>query len=112
MPLIDLDEQAGGTQLWEGTHTSARSETWSGDPHIVYTKAGSALVLDYRTYHGCMPCFADHGRPMLYFSYTMPWFHDTLAFESHAAMGISDGELQKVPARHRDLFRFATRIAA
>lgn len=112
VPLIDLDEEAGGTQLWEGTHTSARSQTWSGDPHIVYTKAGSALVLDYRTYHGGMPCHAAHGRPMLYFSYTMPWFHDTLAFESHAAMGISDREWEAVPDRHRDLFRFAKRIAA
>lgn len=112
IPLIDLDEEAGGTQLWEGTHTTARDESWQGDPHIFYTKAGSALVFDYRTYHGGMPCRASHGRPLLYFTYTMPWFHDTLAFESHAAMGISDGEWQAVPERHRDLFRFAKRIAA
>lgn len=112
IPLIDLDEEAGGTQLWEGTHTTARDQNWEGDPHIFYTRAGSALVFDYRTYHGGMPCRASHGRPLLYFTYTMPWFHDTLAFESHAAMGISDGEWQKVPERHRDLFRFAKRIAA
>ena len=112
IPLIDLDEQAGGTQLWEGTHITARSQTWSGDPHIVYTKAGSALVMDYRTYHGGMPCRAAHGRPLLYFSFAMPWFHDTLAFESHAALGISDREWLNVPERHRDLFRFAKRIAA
>jgi hypothetical protein len=59
-----------------------------------------------------MPCRASHGRPLLYFTYTMPWFHDTLAFESHAAMGISDSERMKVPEQHRDLFRFAKRIAA
>lgn len=112
IPLIDLDEEAGGTQFWEGTHRTARSEGWSGDPHIAYTRAGSALVLDYRTYHGGMPCAASHGRPMLYFTYTMPWFHDTLAFESHAAMGISDQEHNQVPENHRDLFRFAHRIAA
>lgn len=112
IPLIDLDEEAGGTQLWEGTHTTAKDEEWEGDPHIFYTKAGSALVFDYRTYHGGMPCRASHGRPLLYFTYTMPWFHDTLAFESHAAMGISDSERMKVPEQHRDLFRFAKRIAA
>ena len=112
IPLIDLDEEAGGTQLWEGTHTTARDQSWSGDPHIFYTKAGSALVFDYRTFHGGMPCRAAHGRPLLYFTYTMPWFHDTMAFESHAALGISDHEWQNVPARHRDLFRFAKRIAA
>ena len=112
IPLIDLDEEAGGTQLWEGTHTTAKHESWQGDPHIFYTRAGSALVFDYRTYHGGMPCRASHGRPLLYFTYTMPWFHDTLAFESHAAMGISDAEHSNVPERHRDLFRFAKRIAA
>lgn len=112
IPLIDLDEEAGGTQFWEATHRTARSEKWSGDPHIAYTRAGSALVLDYRTYHGGMPCNAAHGRPMLYFTYAMPWFHDTLAFESHAAMGISDQEHRNIPEHHRDLFRFARIIAA
>jgi glutathionyl-hydroquinone reductase len=68
--------------------------------------------MDYRTYHGGMPCRAAHGRPLLYFSFAMPWFHDTLAFESHAALGISDREWLNVPERHRDLFRFAKRIAA
>ena len=112
IPLIDLDEEAGGTQLWEGTHMTAKSASWEGDPLVFYTKAGSALVFDYRTFHGGMPCRASHGRPLLYFTYTMPWFHDTLAFESHAAMGLSDAEKMKVPENHRDLFRFAKRIAA
>ncbi|MCM0000238.1 MAG: phytanoyl-CoA dioxygenase family protein [Erythrobacter sp.] len=112
IPLIDLDEEAGGTQLWEGTHMTPKSAEWQGDPLVFYTKAGSALVFDYRTFHGGMPCRASHGRPLLYFTYTMPWFHDTLAFESHAAMGLSDAERMKVPEHHRDLFRFAKRIAA
>lgn len=112
IPLIDLDEEAGGTQFWEGTHRTARDERWSGDPQVAYTRAGSALILDYRTYHGGMPCKASHGRPMLYFTYAMPWFHDSLAFESHAAMGISNQEYSKVPENHRDLFRFARKIAA
>jgi ectoine hydroxylase-related dioxygenase (phytanoyl-CoA dioxygenase family) len=112
VPLIDLDEEAGGTQFWEGTHTGGKDDEWEGDPHIAYTRAGSALVLDYRTYHGGMPCRASHKRPLLYFTYSMPWFHDTLAFESHAAMGLSDRERMNVPEKHRDLFRFAKRIAA
>lgn len=112
IPLIDLDEEAGGTQLWEGTHTTRKDEEWSGDPHVIYTPAGSALMFDYRTYHGGMPCAASHGRPLLYFTYTMPWFHDTLAFESHAALGLTDQELLAVPEQHRDLFRFAKKLAA
>ncbi len=112
IPLIDLDEQCGGTQLWEGTHLTAKHEEWEGDPHVIYTKAGSALVFDYRLYHGGMPCNADHGRPMLYLTYSMPWFVDTMAFESHAALGLTDVERMNIADSHRDMFKFAKRIAA
>jgi len=112
VPLIDLDQESGGTQFWEGTHKTGRNEEWEGDPHVAYTKAGSALVLDYRTYHGGMPCTADHGRPMLYYTYALPWFTDTLAFDSHAALGLTDFERMGIPEKHRDLFKFAKRIAA
>jgi len=110
VPLIDLDEESGGTQFWEGTHKSGKDEEWVGESEVVYTKAGSALVLDYRTYHGGMPCEATHGRPLLYFTYAMPWFTDTLAFESHAALGMSDRERNNIPEEHRYLFKFAKKI--
>lgn len=112
LPLIDLDEQCGGTQLWEGTHLTSKDASWEGDPHVIYTPAGSALVFDYRLFHGGMPCNADHGRPMLYLTYSMPWFVDTLAFESHAALGLSDVERMNIPDSYRDMFKFAKRIAA
>ena len=111
MPLIDLDEQAGGTQLWPQTHLTEEEYQWEGPSTVVYTKAGSALTLDYRLYHGGMPCEADHGRPLIFLSYSLPWFTDTLAFESHAAVAISKQELEAIPEKHRDMFRFAKRIA-
>jgi len=110
VPLIDLDEESGGTQYWAGTHTTGKDDNWKGPSEVVYTKAGSALVLDYRTYHGGMPCASTHGRPLLYFTYAMPWFTDTLAFESHAALGLSDAERMNIPEKHRYLFKFSKRI--
>ncbi|MDN3646999.1 phytanoyl-CoA dioxygenase family protein [Pontixanthobacter aestiaquae] len=112
VPLIDLDEETGGTQFWEGTHRLSKDASYEGDPLVAYTKAGSSLVLDYRTYHGGMPCTSDNGRPMLYYTYALPWFTDTLAFESHAALGLTDYERMNIPEQHRDLFKFAKRIAA
>lgn len=112
VPLIDLDEESGGTQLWEGSHKLPKDAPWEGEPHVIYTPAGSALVMDYRLYHGGMPCQANHGRPLLYYTYAMPWFTDTLAFESHAALGMSDEERLRIPDDHRYLFRFAKRVAA
>ena len=110
IPLVDLDETFGGTQLWEGSHKSGNNDSWEGDPTVVYTKAGSALIFDYRIYHGGMPCTSDIMRPVLFYSYALPWFRDTLAFESHAAFGFTQEEMQQVPEDHKDLFRFANMI--
>jgi tetratricopeptide (TPR) repeat protein len=110
MPLIDLTEEMGGTQLWPGTHLEPAGAEWKGEPTIVHTKAGSCLTFDYRVFHGGLPCNADGLRPMLYLTYCLPWFTDTLAFESHAALGISQTELLAIPEEHRGLFRFAKRI--
>jgi len=111
IPLVDLDEAYGGTQLWEGSHKSGNDDSWEGDPTVVYTRAGSALVFDYRIYHGGMPCTSDKMRPVLFFSYALPWFRDTLAYESHAAFGLTKQEKQGVPEAHKGLFRFANMIA-
>lgn len=110
IPLIDLDKEAGGTQLWENTHRTETDYQWQGDPLEIYTRAGSALTFDYRLYHGGMPCKASHNRPLVFLSYSLPWFKDTLAFESHAAIGISPSELEQVPEEHRDIFRFARKL--
>jgi len=110
IPLIDLDEEAGGTQLWENTHRTETDYEWQGEPLKIYTKAGSALTFDYRLYHGGMPCKASHNRPLVFLSYSLPWFKDTLAFESHAAIGIAPSELEQVPEEHRDIFRFARKL--
>lgn len=109
-PLIDLDEEAGGTQVWERTHLTEEDYQWQGESTKCYTKTGSALCLDYRVYHGGMPCQATHNRPLLFLSYAMPWFTDTLAFDSHAAVAISEAELKDIPEEHREMFKFAKRI--
>jgi len=57
-----------------------------------------------------MPCKADHNRPLVFLSYSLPWFKDTLAFESHSAIGIAPSELEQVPEEHRDIFRFARKL--
>lgn len=111
VPLIDLDEESGGTQFWEGTHTTTNDDPLEKPSSVIYTPAGSCLTFDYRLFHGGMPCSADHKRPLLYYSYSLPWFVDTLAYQSHSAVGITDAERTAIPEEHRDLFQFAKRIA-
>ncbi|WP_430426997.1 phytanoyl-CoA dioxygenase family protein [Parasphingorhabdus sp.] len=110
VPLIDLDEESGGTQFWEGTHKTTNNDALKQNSSTIFTPAGSSLTFDYRLFHGGMPCAATHKRPLLYYSYSLPWFVDTLAFQSHAALGITEAELMTIPEEHRDLFKFAKRI--
>jgi tetratricopeptide (TPR) repeat protein len=110
IPLTDMDEQLGGTQVWEGTHRYGAEDKWKGPSKVIYARKGDAIALDYRTYHGGMQCLAGDLRPLLFISYSLPWFRDTLAFDLHDAVAISPSELAAVPLPYRNFFRFARRI--
>ena len=112
MPLVDLNEDFGGTQVWPGTHDLGLEDEFEGQPEIFYSKAGSVLVFDYRVYHGGMACTANEIRPTLYISYSQPWFRDTLAYDSHFALGMTKEEKDSIEEGHKDMFRFATILGA
>lgn len=111
VPLVDLNEELGGTQLWEGTNKAVEIDEPEGEPTVVYTRKGSMLVFDYSTFHGGLASRSDDVRPVLFLTYSLPWFRDSMAFESHFALGITEKELDAIPAEHKDLFRFATKLA-
>jgi tetratricopeptide (TPR) repeat protein len=110
IPLMDLDESLGGTQVWESTQTLGSPEQVEGPSKIIYAQKGDAVVLDYRVFHGGMPCRAEQIRPVLFISYSFPWFRDTLAFQAHDALAVSPSELEAIPEDFRDMFRFARKI--
>ncbi|MCE2746041.1 MAG: SAM-dependent methyltransferase [Burkholderiales bacterium] len=107
IPLVDLNPTLGGTQLWPRTHTTGLDASQEGPATVLYAQKGDALMFDYRTFHGGMPCLAGELRVVLFITYSVPWFRDTLAFESHDALALSKDELECIPAQYRDLFRFA-----
>jgi tetratricopeptide (TPR) repeat protein len=110
IPLVNLNESLGGTQFWPGTHKLGAEAVWEGPSTVLYAQKGDALLLDYRTFHGGMPCISGEMRIVIFITYSMPWFRDTLAFESHDALAISEQELNSIREEHRDLFKFARKI--
>lgn len=110
IPLTDIDEQLGGTQVWEGTHRLRSDQTWQGPSKVIHARMGDAIALDYRTFHGGMQCVAGNLRPLLFISYSLPWFRDTLAFDLHDAVAVSPSERAAIPQPYRDFFRFARSI--
>lgn len=107
IPLVDLNASLGGTQLWPQTHKLGLDAGHEDPSTVLYAQKGDALLFDYRTFHGGMPCSAEELRVVLFITYSLPWFRDTLAFESHDALALSQEELNCIPEQYRDLFRFA-----
>lgn len=116
VPLIDLDEQTGGTEIWEGSHASvgAReqlSRLASGGSRVgsslPLAAAGDVYLMDYRLIHAGTPNRSDRARPILYVVYSRPWFCEEMNFAEQPAIRISAQRLAAVPNEHRHLFLYA-----
>jgi tetratricopeptide (TPR) repeat protein len=106
IPLLDLNEQTGSTQIWEGSHRLGAHDEVKGQPTNGDVRAGSCLAFDYRVYHGGTPTLGESPRPVLYLVYSRPWFRDSKNFFSHPPLPITEGERAALSAEHRPLFRF------
>jgi ectoine hydroxylase-related dioxygenase (phytanoyl-CoA dioxygenase family) len=110
IPLVDLDGNSGTTRMWHGSHLAryhlSNSETDFGkrkyeDP---YASVGDCLLMDYRLYHSGLANRTDRIRPILYLSYTRPWFRDYVNYHKHAPLLISNEEFERLPLELRPLF--------
>ena len=110
IPLLDLNEETGSTQIWEGSHRLGRNDEVRGQPTNADVRAGSCLAFDYRLYHGGTPTLGESPRPVLYLVYSRPWFRDSKNFFSHPPLPITEGEKAALPAKHRPLFRFGDMV--
>ena len=59
------------------TLTARRCATW---------RAGDAIIFDYRTFHRGMPNHSGARRPLLYQTYSRPWFRDEHNFPPDASL--------------------------
>ena len=83
VPLIDVTDRRGPTELYPGSHYMTRQES----PMKIDTNAlrapfapslqlGDILVFDYRLLHRGKPNLSRIHRPMLVFAFSHPWFQD------------------------------------
>ena len=74
IPLVAIDERNGATQFVLGTH---RADCTSADSAAaLLCDAGSCIVFDYRVIHRGSANRSQADRPVLYFTYSKPWFVD------------------------------------
>lgn len=95
VPLLDITEDLGPTELWLASHCTddARQTFLKEQSGLAYEKlmekkniigpllkAGDALIYDYRICHRGTSNLSKAVRPMLYLMYARPWFKEHLNF--------------------------------
>jgi hypothetical protein len=108
IPLIDLDEQTGTTQIFPGTMGDSHEDPDAlGEGVMPFTKRGGCYLLDYRVQHRGFANRSDRDRPVLYITYSREWFTDTINYRKHARLEVDPAEFETIPLEHRPLFRRA-----
>lgn len=115
VPLCDLGEENGPTELWPGSHRAALRPRPPGEtaigrefrPRRMDGPLGRAFLFDFRTFHRGLPNFSREPRPLLMFVLVRRWFRDPNLAEVFPRVVIAKRNLDKVPARHRGLFLLA-----
>ncbi|KAH8059537.1 hypothetical protein JL721_9277 [Aureococcus anophagefferens] len=77
VPLIDSGLRQGATEFVPKTHYD-----WSADerPVVLEAHAGDAVVFDWRLKHRGLANKGAANRPLLYMTYSKPWFVDKYNF--------------------------------
>ncbi len=97
VPVVDMDERNGSTELWPGTHndtsvawsdgdikvSDAKKAEWTAKrpPFQPKMRAGSILIRDIRMWHAGMPNRTDQPRPMIAMIHWVTWWPTTDVLE-------------------------------
>ena len=102
-PLIEMNEQHGTTSVVVGTH---RYRGDDADPEVPVIPEGSAVLWDYRLFHGGTPNRSNQPRPIVYLTYGRKWWRDADNYKSNKQrrLALPDGFLDTVPEEARHLF--------
>ena len=111
IPLTDLDEECGTTQLFAGSMGSEGDGKLNpppgATPVMPLVQRGGCFLTDYRLWHRGLANRSNRARPILYILYARDWFTDVVNFKWHARLIINRGDVERIPVEHRPLFRRA-----
>ena len=90
LPLVDMDEHNGSTEVWPGTHADTTVYWQSGDIKVPFdalerrraqippiqptVRAGSAIIRDMRLWHRGVTNHSSQPRPMIAMIHNVAWF--------------------------------------
>jgi len=109
IPLIDLNELSGTTAMMLKSHRFPRGRIPNSGVEIIHPEVpvGSCLLFDYNIRHAGQANNSSELRPVLYNSYSRPWFRDHSNFKRQYSLVVGEKEIKKVPEEYMHLFKFA-----
>jgi hypothetical protein len=110
IPLLDLDESTGSTEVWPRGPRMASPDSWTSRPPgstVLPLACGDAALIDYRVCHGGTANLGLVPRPILYIVYSRPWFRDADNFSEIPPLRVNAQHLANMPAQYRSLFATA-----
>ena len=107
IPLVNLNDLNGTTRVWRGSNIASEEGIKSieaEDPHV---SIGSCYLMDYKLLHQGTANRSKKIRPILYNTYSRPWFRDSINFRMQPKVQTSSKEYKKVAEAHKSLFSIA-----
>ncbi len=105
IPLIDLTQATGSTQVWKGSHRIPGSKSLDTEESFVpFVSIGSCYLMDYQLLHGGTANSSNLVRPILYLSYYRYWFQEAVNYEKQSRISITKQEYKKIPEPYKFLF--------
>jgi hypothetical protein len=110
IPLLDLDNFTGSTEVWPRGPHMATPDLWREKllgSTVLPLALGDAGIIDYRVCHGGTPNVGQVPRPILYIVYSRPWFRDSENFSEIPPLRVNAQHLAMMAAEYRPLFAAA-----
>jgi hypothetical protein len=104
VPLVEIDELIGGTEVIKGSHRVPFSKGSKLPRQRQNLPLGSCLMFDYRLFHGGLPNRSDRNRPVLSIVYQRVWFRDASNFGTLPPLQVPENEHSRIPESLRGLF--------
>lgn len=107
IPLMDLDESTGSTEVWPRGPSMATPDLWTRKlpgSTVLSLALGDAVLIDYRVCHAGTPNPGLVPRPILYVVYSRPWFRDADNFSEMPPLRVNAQQLANLPTEYWRLF--------
>lgn len=100
IPLIDMDSTTGTTRVWAGSQINPGREEYVD----LQIKKGSCFLIDTRILHAGTPNISNALRPMIYITYSFPWYINYIDFRDIPCFKMSDAEINKWDDKTKNRF--------